>query len=101
MERGPVPIPRNASSPCTKHFKTAALEFQEVELQKWELPYAVTIRPGDGVELNYRNNDGNSLQSGDFLYIRSIIQDLSTDGVRLRGWKMSRESRDGDLFRGK
>jgi DNA (cytosine-5)-methyltransferase 1 len=49
------------------------------------------IRPGSVVELkDHTGRDSTHLISGDFLWIRKIIEDVETEAVSLEGYRMRR-----------
>lgn len=63
--------------------------------KEFELPYTELkcgkIRPGDTVELaDHSQRNPEHLISGDFLLVRSIIENVKTEEVKLRGYRMRR-----------
>lgn len=69
----------------------SSISLPDFELSEYKLSNGNTITPGDTVELvDQSTHDLNAMHSGDFLCIRHLIKDLSTDEVRIRGYLMRR-----------
>ncbi len=61
-----------------------------------------TIRAGDVVELiDHTEREPAALQSGDFLLVRAIIEDVATEEVKLRGYRLRRCKCYQPMFEGK
>ncbi|KAI4605989.1 hypothetical protein J4E83_010255 [Alternaria metachromatica] len=95
------------SKPTTNDRKSHAHKAQsnndislpDVAIQRYKIGTGFVIKPGDTVELkDHSNQDEGAMHSGDFLRIKSIIMNMETDEVRLRGWRMRRTKYLGQIF---
>jgi DNA (cytosine-5)-methyltransferase 1 len=68
-----------------------SITLPDVEIQKYRLDNGVLIEPGDTVELkDFSKQSLDGLYSGDFLRVKHVITNLTTDEVRLRGYLLRR-----------
>lgn len=75
------------------------ISLPDVAIQRYRISTGFVIKPGDTVELKDRSNqDEGAMHSGDFLRIKTIIMNMETDEVRLRGWRMRRTKYLGQIF---
>ncbi|KAF1929411.1 S-adenosyl-L-methionine-dependent methyltransferase [Didymella exigua CBS 183.55] len=83
----------------TKPRSSGSVLSPDVELETYRLRPGLVIEPGDTVELiDHSEQDAAGNHSGDFLQVKQIIKDLSTDEVRLRGLPLRRTKYVGQVF---
>ncbi|KAF2850974.1 S-adenosyl-L-methionine-dependent methyltransferase [Plenodomus tracheiphilus IPT5] len=75
------------------------ISLPDVEIPLSKLTNGKTVKPGDTLELQDHTTQGsNAMHSGDFLHVKTIIQNLETDEVRFRGHRMRRTKYLGQIF---
>ncbi|KAL6162354.1 hypothetical protein ACJQWK_11290 [Exserohilum turcicum] len=94
----PSPDSSSRIDQSTNHPQDASIQLLNIALGSWKLNNGAVIKPGDTVELHSPSQQRNDMQSGDFLRVMHIIQNLATDDVRLRGHRMRRTKYFGGLF---
>jgi DNA (cytosine-5)-methyltransferase 1 len=67
-------------------------------IRRYKLGKGNAIKPGDTVELRDHSKQRDTMHSGDFLRIKTIIMNMETDEVRLRGHRLRRTKYLGQIF---
>jgi DNA (cytosine-5)-methyltransferase 1 len=67
-------------------------------IQRYKLGKGNVVKPGDTVELRDHSRQRDTMHSGDFLRIKSIVMNMETDEVRLRGHRLRRTKYLGQIF---
>jgi DNA (cytosine-5)-methyltransferase 1 len=93
------PTANDGKSRAHKARPSNDISLPDVAIQRYKIGTGFVIKPGDTVELkDHSNQDEGAMHSGDFLRIKSIIMNMETDEVRLRGWRMRRTKYLGQIF---
>jgi DNA (cytosine-5)-methyltransferase 1 len=87
----PAPTPASHSSPFRKLLKNTTIKFPDIERRSYRLNASTQIKRGDTVELRDKSDrDPTELHSGDFFRVKFVIQNMQTDELRLRGFRLRR-----------
>ncbi|CAI9632204.1 unnamed protein product [Alternaria burnsii] len=71
----------------------------DIAIQRFKMAKGILVKPGDTVELrDHSRREPEALHSGDFLRIKTIIMNMQTDEVRLRGYRLRRTKYVGQIF---
>ena len=88
---GSTPISASRSSPFRKSLKNTTIKFPDIERRSYRFNTSTNIKRGDTVELQDKSDrDPNELHSGDFFRVKYVIQNIQTDEIRLRGFRLRR-----------
>ncbi|CAA9960009.1 C-5 cytosine methyltransferase DmtA [Pyrenophora teres f. maculata] len=78
-------------SSSRKTISSEDIKLPDITIQSYKLSKGNIIKPGDTVELqDHTNQPADDMHSGDFLRVKSVIMNLETDQVRLRGHRLRR-----------
>jgi DNA (cytosine-5)-methyltransferase 1 len=75
------------------------ISLPDITIQRFKMAKGIIVRPGDTVELrDHSELELEAMHSGDFLRIKTIIMNMQTDEVRLRGYRLRRTKYLGQIF---